>query len=102
MSPLRLVPVAASHAALMERLAGSRSIGSDAEEKPRSQSAFLVGILSLVHVLLGVDRRQAIAGLSLSDEMHGALAFRDGELARMLALTESLDAGAFPAAAELA
>ena len=43
-----------------------------------------------------------IAGLSLSDEMRCALAFRDGELGRMLALTESLDAGVFPVAAELA
>ena len=52
-----LFRVAASRAALMERLAGSRPIGSDAEDKTRSQSAFLVGILSLVHVLHGVDRR---------------------------------------------
>ena len=49
--------LAASRAALMERLVGSRPIGSDAEYKTRSQSAFLVGILYLVHVLLGVDRR---------------------------------------------
>jgi len=97
-----LFRVAASRAALMERLAGSRQDDSDAEQKTRGEAAFLVGILSLVHVLLGVDRSEAISGLSLSDEMRGALAFYDGELGRMLALAESLDAGEFPAASELA
>ena len=62
---------------------------------------FLIGIMSLVHVLLGVDRKKAISGLVLPDEMRLALSNYDGELGRMLRLSECLDLGEFAEASEI-
>ncbi len=96
-----LFRVAASRARLMELIALSG--GSDQPEvKDRGEAAFLVGILSLVHVLLGVDQETAIAGLTLPQDMANALSKWEGELGRMLRLAVCLDRGEFAEVSEIA
>ena len=95
-----LFRVAASRARLMELIALSG--GSDQPEvKDRGEAAFLVGILSLVHVLLGVEKESAIAGLTLPEELARALSKWEGELGRMLRLAVCLDRGEFAEVAEV-
>ena len=96
-----LFRVAASRARLMELIALS-SGSDDPIVKDRGEAAFLVGILSLVHVLLGVDQKSAIAGLTLPDDIAKALSDGEGELGRMLRLAVCLDRGEFVELAELA
>ncbi len=96
-----LFRVAATRARLMELLTGAGAEQATPEVKSRGEMAFLVGIMSLVHVLLGVDRSVAIGGLTLPDEMQAALAGYQGELGRLLRLTECLDSGEFPEVAEI-
>ncbi|MGB0619806.1 MAG: EAL and HDOD domain-containing protein [Myxococcota bacterium] len=96
-----LFRVAASRARLMELMVGSGTDEATREIKSRGDIAFLVGIMSLVHVLLGVDRKKAISGLVLPEEMGHALLGYEGELGRMLRLCECLDSGEFVEAAEI-
>ena len=96
-----LFRVAATRARLMELLTGAGAEEATPETKAKGEMAFLVGIMSLVHVLLGVDRSAAIGGLTLPDEMQVALASHQGELGRLLRLTECLDSGEFPEVAEI-
>ncbi|HPG28805.1 MAG: HDOD domain-containing protein [Spirochaetaceae bacterium] len=96
-----LFRVAASRARLME-LAVVGSGTEDPAIKQKAETAFLVGILSLVHVLLGVDRKAAITGLTLPPEMTAALSGYEGQLGRLLRLSECLDAGEFPEVVEIA
>ena len=97
-----LFRVAASRARLMELMVGAGVEEATPEIKARGEMAFLVGIMSLVHVLLGVDRSSAISDLVLPDEMSLALSSHQGELGRMLRLCECLDSGEFVEAAEIA
>lgn len=97
-----LFRVAASRARLMELLVGAGGEDANPEVKARGEVALLVGIMSLVNVLLGVDRKAAISGLTLPDDMQLALSKYEGELGRMLRLTECLDSGAFIEAAAIA
>lgn len=97
-----LFRVAASRARLMEAIVSSSGEKGDPRVKSKGDVAFLVGILSLVHVLLGTDRRQAISGLTLPDEMSRALLAYEGDLGRLLRLTERLDRGEFAEVAEIA
>ncbi len=87
-----LFRVAASRAKTME-LITLASVGTDTSGKERGHEAFLVGILSLVHVLLAVDRKTAISDLGLPDEMSAALCDYQGELGRLLRFAECLDRG---------
>ena len=97
-----LFRVAATRARLMELLVGAGVDEATPEIKSRGEGAFLIGIMSLVHVLLGVDRKQAIGGLTLPDDMEQALNGYQGEMGRMLRLAECLDSGEFPEVAEIA
>ena len=96
-----LFRVAATRARLMELIALSGA-SDDSETKDRGEAAFLVGILSLVHVLLGVEKDTAIAGLTLPDDIGKALSKSEGELGRMLRLAVCLDRGEFAELAEVA
>ncbi len=96
-----LFRVAASRARLMELVVLARG-SSDAATKDRAAAAFLVGILSLVHVLLGVDSKTAIGDLSLPEDVAVALSDGSGELGRMLRLAVCLDRGEFEELAEIA
>lgn len=97
-----LFRVAASRARLMELMVCAGAGADDPRTKEVGQDAFLVGILSLVHVLLGTDREQAIAGLSLPHALARALLVYEGPLGRLLRFSECLDQGAFAEVAELA
>ncbi|GEM_PF-3929920 len=97
-----LFRVAASRARLMEMLVGAGIEEAAPEIKARGEVAFLIGIMSLVNVLLGVERKKAISGLVLPDDMSRALMSYEGEMGRMLRLCECLDAGEFAEAAEVA
>ncbi len=96
-----LFRVAASRARLMELLTRDRE-GEDPPGKEAAEEAFLVGILSLVHVLLGVDRATAIDGLPLFEDLQLALTRHEGDLGQLLRLVESLEAGRFVEVAVLA
>ncbi|MBB83134.1 MAG: hypothetical protein CL931_04910 [Deltaproteobacteria bacterium] len=96
-----LFRAAASRARLMELMVGAGAEEATREIKSRGEIAFLVGIMSLVHVLLGVDRKKAISGLVLPEEMGQALLGYEGELGRMLRLCECIDSGEFVEAAEI-
>lgn len=96
-----LFRVAASRARLMELLTRDRE-GEAAAEKEAAEEAFLVGILSLVHVLLGVDRASAIDGLPIFEDLQLALTRHEGEVGRLLRLVECLEAGGFVEVAALA
>ena len=94
---------AASRARMMELLAlGGDGRTSIATGKDRAEAAFLVGILSLVHVLLGTDRDAAIADLDLPFEIAAALSEFAGELGRLLRLVICLDRADFVEVAEVA
>jgi len=97
-----LFRVAASRARLMELLVGAGAEDADPEKKAQGEVAFLVGIMSLVNVLLGVDRASAISGLTLPNDMQVALSNHEGELGRLLRLAECLDSGEFVEAAAIA
>lgn len=97
-----LFRVAASRARLMELMVGAGVDGASPETKSRGEAAFLTGILSLVHVLLGVDRKTAISGLMLPEDMNNALLDYSGDLGRLLRLCECLDSGDFAESAEIA
>ncbi|MFK7895843.1 MAG: EAL and HDOD domain-containing protein [Myxococcota bacterium] len=96
-----LFRVAASRAKQMELLTLD-SAGTSPSGKERGHEAFLIGILSLVHVLFGMDRQAVLADLALTPEMDRALGEYGGELGRMLRLVECLDRGDFAETAELA
>lgn len=57
----------------MELLVGAGVDEAAQEIKSRGEAAFLIGTMLLFHVLLGVDRRQPIGGLTLPDDMEQAL-----------------------------
>lgn len=97
-----LFRVAATRARLMELMVGAGVDGATPAIKAHGETAFLVGIMSLVHVLLGIDRKTAIEGLVLPEEMTHALSGYEGELGRMLRLCECLDSGEFVEVAEIA
>ncbi len=96
-----LFRVAASRARLME-LVASGGATEDPALKERGETAFLVGMLSLVHVLLGVTRSEAVAGLPLPESIRAAFDGGGDELGLLLRLTESLDSGAFAEVAAVA
>lgn len=97
-----LFRVAASRARLMETIAASGGAASDPAAKQKGEIAFLVGIMSLVHVLFGTSRKDAISGLTLPPEMSQALLGYEGELGRLLRFAECLDRGDFAEVAEQA
>jgi len=96
-----LFRVAAGRARLMELLTRDRE-GEGSDGKEAAEEAFLVGILSLVHVLLGVDRASAIDGLPIFEDLQLALIRYEGRVGRLLRLVECLEAGCFVEAASLA
>lgn len=95
-----LFRVAASRARLMELIALNGK-NDDPEAKREGEAAFLVGSLSLVHVLLGVDKKAAIAGLTLPNDIKSALASSEGRLGQRLRLAVCLDRGEFAEVVEV-
>jgi c-di-GMP-related signal transduction protein len=67
---------------IAKKITGSRSVGD---------SAFIVGILSLTHVLLGITMEELISKLNLAGDIQNALTERAGLLGSALLITEKLE-----------
>lgn len=82
-----LLQIAAQRGRLMENLAercepARHGIGDE---------AFLAGIMSLMPAALGLPIKDILEQIPVADSLQQALALREGELGRLLALTEHLD-----------
>ncbi len=62
-------------------------------DKNHQERAFIVGILSLLDELLGIDMRQIVNKLGISDDMCQALMTREGRLGQALKLLEADERG---------
>lgn len=62
-------------------------------DKNHQERAFIVGILSLLDELLGIDMRQIVNKLGISDDMCQALMTREGRLGQALKLLEADEQG---------
>ncbi len=89
-----LLMLAAQRGMLMEGLAQALpvTVTQDTEFKDR---AFMVGILSLVHVVMGVTMEDVLQQLPISQEIHLALLERKGQLGEMLTVVELVEQSAF-------
>jgi len=65
--------------------------GDGAEAKEEAEQAFLVGMLSLVHTLLGMSLEDALASFSLTPDVEQALQAREGRLGQLLLVTERVE-----------
>ncbi len=61
------------------------------EEKDIVERAFLIGMLSLAHIVLGVSQLDAIEQLNLSDEIQAAVEHHQGVAGSLLELTKCLE-----------
>ncbi len=90
-----LLEMAAVRGRLMEimlkQLAGRTASDEQAE------AAFMVGILSLLDILFETPMEEIIANLNLNDDVSSALLRREGQLGKMLMLTEKLEVTDFDA-----
>ncbi len=80
-----LLQTAAARGKLMELIATAER----PHDKNHHERAFMVGILSLLDVLLGIDMRQIVDKLAISEDMSQALISRDGRLGQELKLVEA-------------
>jgi EAL and modified HD-GYP domain-containing signal transduction protein len=84
-----LMQTAATRGKLMELIA----MAERPHDKNHHEKAFMVGILSLVDVLLGIEMQQIIDKLGISDDMTQALMTRHGRLGQELQLIEVNEKG---------
>ncbi|MFC5302465.1 EAL and HDOD domain-containing protein [Azospira restricta] len=83
-----LLQLAAGRGRLLEILAGRLSPG----KRTLGDEAFLAGIMSLMPAALGLPMDEILAQIPVVDDVRHALAAHEGELGRLLALVERLDA----------
>ena len=81
-----LLEMAAVRGRLMEIMLKQMGVNNE-----KAESAFMVGILSLLDVLFETPMEEIIAHLNLNDEISSALLKREGALGRMLMLSEKLE-----------
>ncbi|MBP6056943.1 MAG: HDOD domain-containing protein [Nitrosomonas sp.] len=84
-----LMQTAAARGKLMELIATTER----PHDKNYHERAFMVGILSLLDVLLGIEMQQIVNKLGISDDMSQALMTRDGRLGQELKLIEANEKG---------
>ncbi len=84
-----LMQTAAARGKLMELIATVER----PHDKNYQERAFMVGILSLLDVLLGIDIHQIIDKLDIPDDMSQALLIREGRLGQELKLVEVNEKG---------
>ena len=97
-----LLEMAAVRGRLMENMVGQlsdRVVGD--EEAEEAEEAFMVGILSLLDVLFETTLEEIISKLNLDDITSAALLQREGQLGKMLTLTEKLEIADFDAVTNL-
>ncbi|MCP5043138.1 MAG: hypothetical protein GY944_19100, partial [bacterium] len=87
-----LFKLASSRGKLMELLQ-LQLLGPDMsrEEKDIVERTFLIGMLSLAHIVLGVSQLDAIGQLSLSEEIQAAIEHHHGVAGSLLELTKCLE-----------
>lgn len=84
-----LMQTAAARGKLMELVATTER----PHDKNHQERAFMVGILSLLDVLLGIEMQQIIDKLGIPDDMSQALLAREGRLGHELELVEANEKG---------
>lgn len=84
-----LMQTAAVRGKLMELIA----VAERPHDKNHQERAFMVGILSLLNVLLGIEMQQIVDKLGIPDDMRQALLTRDGRLGQELMLIEANEKG---------
>jgi c-di-GMP-related signal transduction protein len=84
-----LMQTAAARGKLMELIA----VAERPHDKNYQERAFMVGILSLLDVLLGVEMQQIVDKLGIPDDMSQALLYREGRLGHELQLAEESEKG---------
>lgn len=84
-----LMQTAAARGKSMELIAAAER----PHDKNHQERAFMVGILSLLDVLLGIEMQQIIDKLNISDDMSQALLKRDGRMGQELKLVEANEKG---------
>lgn len=84
-----LLEMAAMRGRLMELLI--RKNPALVKSGEAAESAFMVGILSLIDVLFGVAMEDIVTQLNLSDEARQALLTRGGELGSLLLIVERIE-----------
>ena len=84
-----LMQTAAARGKLMELIATTER----PHDKNYHERAFMVGILSLLDVLLGIEMQQIVDKLGISDDMSLALMTRYGRLGQELKLIEANEKG---------
>jgi EAL and modified HD-GYP domain-containing signal transduction protein len=95
-----LMQVATSRAKLMDLLCSTHADATKRTDIYRDR-AFTVGILSLTHILLGMDLSQVIEQIGLDEEIGVALMQREGFLGHLLSLAEDVETAEFKAAEAL-
>ena len=84
-----LMQTAAARGKLMELIATAER----PHDKNHQERAFMVGILSLLDVLLGIEMQQIVDKLGIPDDMSQALLTREGRLGQELNLVEANEKG---------
>lgn len=84
-----LMQTAAARGKLMELIATAER----PHDKNHQERAFMVGILSLLDVLLGIEMQQIVDKLGIPDDMSQALMTREGRLGQELKLVEANEKG---------
>jgi EAL and modified HD-GYP domain-containing signal transduction protein len=92
-----LFHTAAVRAMVMERLAAAEN----AADRAYQDQAFMVGILSLLDVLLGIDMTGVLEELNVADEVRTALLSRGGPVGRLLKLVESKEGNDYAAVEQI-
>ena len=84
-----LLQTAAARGKLMELIAAAER----PHDKNHQERAFMIGILSLLDVLLGIEMQQIVDKLEIPDDMNQALLTRGGRLGQALKLVEENEKG---------
>jgi EAL and modified HD-GYP domain-containing signal transduction protein len=90
-----LLEMAAVRGRLMEIML--KQLAGRSARDEQAETAFMVGILSLLDVLFETPMEEIIANLNLNDDVSSALLKRGGQLGKMLMLTEKLEVTDFDA-----
>lgn len=95
-----LMAMAAVRAKTMELLCDVHPEARMRQDDMRDR-AFMTGVLSLVDVVLGMEKAQILDQLNLADDVKQALLQHEGFLGHMLLLMERMESGEFDAVATL-
>ena len=94
-----LLEMAAVRGRLMETM--QKQLAGRAASDEQAEAAFMVGILSFLDFMFETPMYEIIANLNLNEDVSSALLMREGQLGKMLKLTEKLEVTDFDAVAIL-